>query len=87
MGAPGSVSLVPSGIDIHSGHAMTLHLVYDGTNLNMTLTDTVTKVSFTEAFVVNIPSKIGSNTGYVGFTAASGGITANQEILTWTYSN
>jgi hypothetical protein len=87
MGAAGSVSLVPSGIDIHSGHVMTVKLVYDGTNLTMTLTDTVTKVAFTKAFAVNIPSIVGSKTAYVGFTGASGGIGADQEILTWTYAN
>jgi hypothetical protein len=87
MGAAGSVSLVPSGIDIHSGHEMTLHLVYDGANLKMTLTDTVTKVSFTTTFTVNIPSIVGGTTAYVGFTGASGGIVADQEIIGWSYSN
>jgi hypothetical protein len=87
MGTAGSVSLVPSGIDIHSGHEMTLHLVYDGANLKMTLTDTVTKVSFTTTFAVNIPSIVGGTTAYVGFTGASGGIVADQEIIGWSYSN
>ena len=87
MGTAGSVSLSPSGIDIHSGHPMTLHLVYNGTTLTMTLTDTVTNVSFTHAFTVNIPSLVKSNTAFVGFTGASGGIGADQEILSWSYSN
>ena len=87
MGTAGSVSLTSSGIDIHSGDPMTLHLVYNGTTLTMTLTDTVTKVSFTHAFTVNIPSIVGSSTAYVGFTGASGGIGADQEILNWSYSN
>ena len=83
MGTTGSVSLTSSGIDIHSGDPMTLHLVYNGTTLTMTLTDTVTKVSFTHAFTVNIPSIVGNSTAYVGFTGASGGIGADQEILNW----
>ena len=87
MGTTGSVSLTSSGIDIHSGDPMTLHLVYNGTTLTMSLTDTVTNVSFTHAFTVNIPSIVGSSTAYVGFTGASGGLGANQEILNWSYSN
>ncbi len=87
MGTTGSVSLTSSGIDIHSGDPMTLHLVYNGTTLTMTLTDTVTKVSFTHAFTVNIPSIVGKSTAYVGFTGASGGLGADQEILNWSYSN
>jgi len=87
MGTAGSVSLTSSGIDLLSGDPMTLHLVYNGTTLTMTLTDTVTKKAFTHAFTVNIPSIVGSSTAYVGFTGASGGIGADQEILSWTYSN
>ena len=34
-------------------------MVYDGANLTMTLTDTVTAGSVTEVFPVNIPSVIG----------------------------
>jgi hypothetical protein len=87
MGTVGSVSLTPSGIDLHSGDPMTLHLVYSGSTLTMTLTDTVTKKSYTKAFTVNIPTLVGSNTAYVGFTGSSGGIGADQEILSWSYSN
>ena len=83
----GSINLAPSGINLRSGDAMTLHLVYNGTTLTMTLTDTVTKKVFTNAFTVNIPSVVGGNTAYVGFTGASGGAGADQEILTWSYSN
>ena len=83
----GSINLQPSGIKLTSGDVMTLHLVYDGTTLTMTLTDTVTKVSFTHAFTVNIPSTVGSSNAYVGFTGASGGAGANQQILSWSYSN
>ncbi len=36
-----SIDLTPSGIDLHSGeHDESLIVVYDGTNLTMTLTDT-----------------------------------------------
>ncbi len=83
----GSINLVPSGISLTSGDTMMLHLAYSGTTLNMTLTDTVTGKVFTQAFSVNIPSTVGGSTAYVGFTGASGGAGADQEILSWSYSN
>jgi len=36
---------------------------------------------------VNIPSTVGANTAYVGFTAGTGGETATQDILTWTFTS
>ena len=49
---------------------------YDGTTLTVTITDTNTNASASHAYPVNIPQVIGSNTGYVGFTAGTGGATA-----------
>jgi hypothetical protein len=83
----GSVNLAPSGINLTSGHVISAQLVYNGTTLALTLTDTVTGKVFTDSFTVNIPSKVGASTAYVGFTGASGGAGADQEILSWTYSN
>jgi LysM repeat protein len=83
----GSINLAPSGINLASGDVMAVQLVYNGTTLSMTLTDTVTNDVFTQSWTVNIPSTVGGNTAYVGFTGASGGAGADQEILTWSYSN
>jgi len=85
--AAGSINLVPSGVNLHSGDLMKVHLVYNGTTLTMTLTDTATNASFTQAFTINIPSTVGSSTAYVGFTGASGGAGADQEILEWSYTH
>ena len=52
----------------------------------VTITDTQTNKSFTHNYTINIPAAIGANGGYVGFTAGTGGLTAVQDILTWTYS-
>jgi hypothetical protein len=73
-----------SGVDLHSGHVFHVHLNYNGTTLAMTITDTVTTAAFSTSWVVNIPSIVGGNTAYVGFTAGTGGVTATQNILTWT---
>ncbi len=82
-----SVDLSSTGINLHSGDLMHAHMVYDGTNLTMTLTDTVTSATVTEVFPVNIPSIVGGNTAYVGFTGGTGGLSATQNVLSWTYTS
>jgi hypothetical protein len=59
--------------------------VYDGTTLTLTITDLVTTATYTTSTVINIPATVGGNTAYVGFTGGTGGYTATQKILTWTY--
>jgi hypothetical protein len=80
------VDLTNSGIDLHSGHVFNVHLTYDGTTLAMTITDSVTAGSFTQSWPINIASTIGSSTAFFGFTGGTGGLTAVQEIISWTYS-
>jgi hypothetical protein len=79
------VDLTGSGIDLHSGHVFNVHMVYDGTNLTITITDASTNAAFMHAFPINIPATVGGNSAYVGFTGGTGGLTAIQEIITWTY--
>jgi hypothetical protein len=81
-----SIDLSSTGINLHSGDTMHAHMVYDGTNLTMTLTDTVTNATVTEVFAVNIPSMVGGTTAYIGFTGGTGGFSATQNVLSWTYS-
>ncbi len=76
-----------SGINLASGDIMAVHMTYNGTTLTMTITDTVTNAVYSTTWTVNIPAAVGANTAYIGFTAGDGGLTANQEILTWTYTH
>jgi hypothetical protein len=64
---------------------MHVHLTYDGTTLTLTLTDTVTNATFSMSQAINVPSTVGANTAWAGFTAGTGGTVSTQEILTWTY--
>jgi len=80
-----AIDLTASGVNLHSGNPMCVRLAYDGTTLNMTITDTVTAKSFTTSWTVNIPQVVGSSNAYVGFTASTGGGTAVQQVLKWTY--
>jgi hypothetical protein len=82
-----AIDLGPMGINLHSGDIMHAHMVYDGTKLTLTLTDTVTSASVVEIFPVNIPAVLGGTTAYVGFTGGTGGLAATQNVLTWSYTN
>ena len=78
--------LTSSGVNLHSGDVMAVHTTYDGTTLAMTITDATAGKSFSTSWMVNIPTVVGSSTAWVGFTAGTGGSTATQEIITWTYT-
>ena len=73
-----SIDLLPSGIDLTSQHPFKVQMHYDGTTLNVTITDTVTQVSASQSYTIDIPHVIGSSKGFVGFTAGTGGLSAVQ---------
>ena len=74
------------GINLHSGDVFLVQMSYEGTTLTMTITDTATPANtFTTSWPINIPATVGGNTAFVGFTAGTGGQTATQDILAWTY--
>jgi Legume lectin domain/Chitobiase/beta-hexosaminidase C-terminal domain len=81
-----SVDLTGSGIDLHSGDVMNVQISYDGTNLSMTITDPTANATFTHAWPVNISSVVGAHTAFAGFTAGTGGRTAIQDIINWTFT-
>ena len=80
-----ALDMTASGVNLHDPDPLHAHLGYDGTRLTLTLTDTVTGASFSASEVINIPATVGANAAYVGFTAGTGGATAVQQILNWTY--
>jgi fibronectin type 3 domain-containing protein len=82
----GSMDLTPSGVDLHSGDVMQVVLTYDGTTLTETIKDTKTNASATFNYPINIPGTVGGNNAYVGFTGGTGGQTAQQDILSWTFT-
>ena len=69
----GSIDLTGSGINLHSGDMMDANIAYDGDALTLTITDLVTHATWSHPFVIDIPSIVGGNTAYVGFTAGTGG--------------
>jgi hypothetical protein len=80
-----AIDMSDSGISLHSSDILHAHITYDGTTLTLTLTDTVTGASFTTSTAMNIPTVVGGNTAYAGFTGSASGPAATQSILNWTY--
>jgi hypothetical protein len=80
-----AIDLTSSGIALISGDTIAAHITYDGTNLILTLNDSVVNKTFTHTFPINIPTTVGGNTAYVGFTGGTGGYTASQKIGSWTF--
>jgi hypothetical protein len=80
-----AINLAPSGVNLHSGDYMNAHISYDGANLALTLTDSLTLATFTNSWQIDIPATVGRNTAYVGFTGGTGATSASQKITYWTY--
>jgi hypothetical protein len=59
--------LSSTSIDLHSGDTFSVHMVYNGTTLTMTITDGVTSATYTTSWTVNIPSIVGGNGTYAVF--------------------
>jgi hypothetical protein len=74
-----------SGIDFHSNHVFSMDLIYDGITLTEIITDTVTQATVTVSYLVDIPSVVAGKTANVGFTGATGGVNAEQDVLSWRY--
>jgi hypothetical protein len=77
-----------NGVNLRSGDVFQVHMNYDGTTLSMTITDTANpSQTFSTSWPVDIPGTVHGNTAYMGFTGATGTSVANQDVVTWTYSN
>ena len=84
--APQSPSVtIGNGVSLHSGNILQVHMTYDGTTLSLTITDTVTSAEFSTSFVIDIPGTVKGTSALVGFTAGTGGQTATQQVVNWTY--
>jgi len=81
-----ALNMTNSGVALSNADVFNVHMTYDGATLTMTITDAAnSSQNFTAHWTINIPSKVGSNTAYVGFTGSTGSLAAIQEILDWTY--
>ena len=81
-----AIDLSGTGVNISSGDPMDVTMNYDGSTLNVTISDVLTGASASQSYSVDIPSVVGSTQAYVGFTGGTGGLTSIPAILNWTYT-
>ena len=63
-----SINLLPSGIDLHSGHIFHVALIYGGFVLTLTITDQTTNATFAQEFPIDLSGVLGGPTAFAGFT-------------------
>jgi hypothetical protein len=89
FGQNGSIGpfTAPGAINLASGDRIGVLLFYTGTVLvaNLTDLDNASIPSFSTSTSVNIPSLLGGNFAFVGFTGASGATAAIQTISNFTF--
>lgn len=85
-----ATDLTDSGIDLHSGHIFDVTITYDGTEkvLSVAIKDDVdhTKVA-AQSYNIDIAATIGGPAAFAGFTGGTGGKTATQDVLNWSYTS
>ncbi len=82
-----SQPLTPKGLNFQSNHVFTVDMTYNGTTLLVIMTDTVSRLSSYQSYAVNIASKVGAGTAFVGFTGGTGVLASKQNILSWDFKN
>ena len=81
-------NLLSDFIDLQSGDVFHVIVTYDEDDsaLEYQITDPTTGAWYTGGMAVNLTQLLGGETGYVGFTASTGGESAVQDILNWTFT-
>ncbi len=76
----------PNNINLNSGDPIDISVLYVGGNLSLMFTDSVQHVWFgTNLNVGSLPQLLGSQTAYVGFSGAYGGVHSLQIITNFTF--
>lgn len=72
-----------------NGNLWTVTIGYDGANLSVNLLDQAVGTTFfaIQNYQVDIASILGTNQAYAGFTAATGALSENHDIIKWTFAD
>ena len=77
----------PFGLSFYAGDLMAATVVYDGSTITMVFQDTVTSGQARFTWPLNIPSAIGGDMAWVGFTGANSPSSAQiNTINSWNYT-
>ena len=84
----GVLGYTPTGdVAFWNGDEIQAVISYNGTVLTETLTDLLNGATYTASETIDIASVLGSNTAYVGFSAATGGAASTQVVSNFSFSN
>lgn len=76
-----------SPVVINSGDPIAVAITYQNGVASVSLTDTSTDVQYKTSAAVNIPTVLGTNMAYVGFTGADGGSESRQVVTDFSFVN
>jgi hypothetical protein len=80
----GGVDLTGTGVNLDSQQPIKVAMTYDGTDLAVDITNLDTGNSASQTYPVDIPSYVGGDMAFVGFTAGTGYYDSNESVLSWT---
>jgi hypothetical protein len=86
-GATGKPYTDATPVNPASGNPILVNLAYDGTTVSVLLSNTVTGGQFTNSYAADLPTLLGTNTAYVGFTGASGGVASKQLVSNFSFTS
>ena len=85
-GGSDSSSEDTGAVDLRSGHPIQVTLDYDGAVLTETLKDQTTGDTATTEHALDLPTAVGGETAFVGFSGGSGDATATQTVSGFTFT-
>ena len=85
----GASGILNTALGLTAGQTWTLRLnaTYSGTSLSYTITNTANNSNYTSNATINIPTIVGANTAWIGFTGGTGGATEIQYTTLWNFGN
>jgi hypothetical protein len=98
-GAPGGIgisldtngvigtSTLPAPVAIDSGDPINVTVTSLNGVVSLVLRDTLNNNTFSTSALMNVPSVVGTNTAYVGFTGGTGGAFSTQQVSNFTFTS
>ena len=86
---PASGYTAPGSVNLGSGDPINVGITYNGSKITLTLVDSLASASYTNTMTVGplwIPSVLGADTAYVGFTGGTGGEGSTQTVTNFTFT-
>lgn len=87
QGPYGGTDLLPDLVNLRNQHPFRVDMDYNGTLLQVRITDEVTGANAKQTYRIDIAKTVGSQTAFVGFTAATGLGSAAQDLQKWYFSS